>query len=240
MTDLPEKFDVEIIDWQHADRLCRRVRDQIHQDTFNPDAVIGIARGGWFPARSIADLLHIEDLSSVKIEHHTGINKSDTATVRYQIDPASVEGKTVLIVDDSIDSGETLTRARRYLREYEPNSIESAVLQEFSPEQGHDVTYSATTYEEWRFITNPWEFMENMVDMVNGVLVKDAPGTSVNVEYIYNLLNEYHGLTRASVEMAQGPRLEEVLEELTRMDVVAKDAAGWQLLETGIERYQTL
>jgi hypoxanthine phosphoribosyltransferase len=240
MVDLPERFNVEIIDWTYADRLCRRLRDQIRQSENTPDAVLGIARGGWFPARTVADLLDIEDLSSIKIEHHIGEADSNQVKVRYQIDDVAVRGKSVLLIDDSVDSGKTLARGQDYLDTHDPTSVETAVLQKFSPELDHDVDYAAETYTEWRFIINPWEFMENMVDMVNGVLVKQDPGVPIPIKRVYELLEEYHNLSRSAMEMAQGSRLEEVLSELEYRGVVSKKPTGWELQPAGRKRYHEM
>lgn len=240
MSELPDRFPVEVVDWEDAYDCCRRVRDEVRRDGYEPDAIVGIARGGWFPARCLSDALDVPDLTSIKVENYVGDRDGDPEpAVRYDPDPTSIAGKDVLLVDDSTDTGGTLDCALTEVRSHDPASVRVAVLQEIAPETGLSVDYAAEQYPEWRFFVNPWEYVENMVDMVNGVLVKADPGV-VTVADVYDLLAAYHDVGRAEFESDHFGRIEEVMAELRVRGVVAERADGWELRPAGRERYRNL
>ena len=47
-----------------------------------PDIIVGIARGGYMPARVLADFFDLMNLAAIKVEHYHGPRKSSRAIVR--------------------------------------------------------------------------------------------------------------------------------------------------------------
>ena len=68
---LPEKFKCEIVDWKFVYDLCDGLAEKLRLE-YEPEAIVALARGGWFPGRILCDLLGISDLISLKIEHYLG------------------------------------------------------------------------------------------------------------------------------------------------------------------------
>jgi hypoxanthine phosphoribosyltransferase len=125
------------------------------------------------------------------------------------------------------------------VHEDEPSVKKVAVLQGFEPLDEAVVDYVGQRYDEWRFIVNPWEFTENMVDITNGVLAKAEPGV-VSATEIYDLLEEYHDIFRSDVEIVRPAGLQYVLKELVARGIAKKRDDGWELLEQGRVRYRNL
>ncbi len=98
------------------------------------DSIVAIARGGMTFGHFLAEHLNIRNLYSLNSIHYDDQNKLDYIKV-YNI-PNLSKAKKVVIVDDIIDSGETMHEITKLLKEkfpavqfksaaifYKPNSI---------------------------------------------------------------------------------------------------------------------
>jgi hypoxanthine phosphoribosyltransferase len=230
MSDLPDEFDCTVTNWEYIYDLCREVADQVREANFEPDVVVALARGGWFAGRCICDFLGLDDLASLKMEHYVGTaEKSGEATVRYPMPEGSVEGKDVLIIDDIADTGGSIKRAHEYVTDRNAGEVRTATLQllqtsEFEPE------FVGEGLDEWTWIVYPWNFIEDMVDLISGVMEQDGD-SPYTAEEIRMLLSEYHGVDRIEMEIAQPGRLDEVLDEMVHRDVARQTGDGYRLVE---------
>ena len=231
MGELPDEFDCTITNWEYIYGLCRTVSEQVKAVDFEPDVVVALARGGWFAGRCICDFLGLDDLTSLKMEHYVGTaEKTGEPEVRYPMPEGSVAGKDVLIIDDIADTGGSIERAYEYVTDRDPGEVRTATLQllgtsEFQPD------FVGERLEDWTWIVYPWNFIEDMVDLVSGVMVK-ADGETFEPDDIRHHLAEFHGIDRIEMEIAQPDRMEEVLAEMERRGVV-ESAGGqaWRLAE---------
>ena len=231
MADLPENFDCTITNWDYIYGLCRTVADQVRDAEFEPDVIVALARGGWFSGRVLCDFLGLDDLTSLKVEHYVGTAaKSEEPEIRYPMPEGSVEGKDVLIVDDIADTGGSIQHAHDYVTDRDTGEVRTATLQllgtsEFEPDfVGEHLT-------DWTWVVYPWNFVEDMVELIEGVMEKDGNGPYEKAD-IRSLLSEYHDVSRFEMEIAQPDRLEEVLDEMVRRDVAVEEETGtWALAE---------
>jgi len=92
--------------------LLLDLADQIRKADFNPDVIVGVARGGWSPARIMSDLLENPELANVKAEFYLGVAKTKSEPVITQPVSVSVRGKKVLIVDDVANTGKSMRLVR--------------------------------------------------------------------------------------------------------------------------------
>jgi len=232
MSDLPDDFKCTITNWEYIYDLCRGVSEQVKAADFEPDVVVALARGGWFAGRCLCDFLGLDDLASLKMEHYVGTaEKSDEPQVRYPMPEGSVEGKDVLIIDDIADTGGSIERAHEYVSERNPGEVRTATLQllrtsDFEPD------FIGERLDEWAWIVYPWNFIEDMIDIVSGVMERDDDGPYAADE-LRALLGEYHDVERIEMEIAQPGRMGEVLEEMERRGVVERTDGGWRLRDAG-------
>jgi hypoxanthine phosphoribosyltransferase len=230
MSDLPDDFDCTITNWEYIYGLCRDVSTEVRDDDFEPDVIVALARGGWFAGRCICDFLGLDDLTSLKMEHYVGTaEKADEPQVRYPMPEGSVEGKDVLITDDIADTGGSIERAYEYVNERNPGQVRTATLQllqssEFEPD------YVGERLEEWTWVVYPWNFIEDMIDLVGGVMER-ADEETFDREDLRHYLAEFHDVQRIEMEIAQPNRLDEVVEEMERRDVIAGEDGAWTLAE---------
>jgi hypoxanthine phosphoribosyltransferase len=228
MSDLPDEFKCTITNWEYIYGLCRDVSDEVKESEFEPDVVVALARGGWFAGRCLCDFLGLDDLTSLKMEHYVGTaEKSGEPEIRYPMPEGSVEDKNVLIIDDIADTGGSIQRAHEYVQDRAANEIRTATLQLLGTSE-FDPDYVGEYLEDWTWVVYPWNFIEDMVDLLSGVMEKDdGPYTR---EELRDLLASYHGIERIEMEIAQPNRLDEVLAEMVRRDVLVKAGSDeWKL-----------
>ncbi|MFC6988032.1 phosphoribosyltransferase [Haloplanus sp. GCM10025708] len=231
MSDLPDDFNCTITNWEYIYSLCRDVSDDVKAAEFEPDVVVALARGGWFAGRCACDFLGLDDLTSLKMEHYVGTaQKAGEPEVRYPMPEGSVKGKDVLIIDDIADTGGSIRRADEYVTDREAGEVRTATLQllgtsDFEPD------YVGERLEEWTWVVYPWNFLEDMVDLVEGVMER-ADEEAFERDDVRHYLSKYHDVERIEMEIAQPNRLDEVLTEMVRRNVAEETAAGgaWRLV----------
>ena len=229
MTDLPDEFKCTITNWEYIYGLCREVADDVRASAYEPEVVVALARGGWFAGRCLCDFLGLDDLASLKVEHYVGTaTKAGEPVVRYPMPEGSVEGKDVLVVDDIADTGGSIERAHDYVRDRDPNAVRTATLQLLGT-SAFEPDYVGERLDEWAWIVYPWNFVEDMADLIEGAMAKADRGSYAEPD-IRDLLREYHDVERIGMEIAQPGRLGEVLDEMERRGIVEPtDDDAWRL-----------
>ncbi len=95
--------------------------------SFEPQAIVAIARGGLTLAHAFAEGMNIRDVQSIRTELYDDISKRKEITLFG--DCYFETHKRVLVADDIADSGETLQAVMNYLEEKFPNiEFKSATL----------------------------------------------------------------------------------------------------------------
>ncbi|MDS0220750.1 phosphoribosyltransferase [Haloarcula sp. S1AR25-5A] len=230
MGELPDEFSCTITDWEYIYGLCRDVADDVKAAEFEPDVVVALARGGWFGGRCLCDFLGLDDLASLKVEHYVGTAaKGEEAQIKYPLADGAVEGKDVLVVDDIADTGQSIETAAECVRDRNPSSVRTATLQLLQTSE-HEPEFVGERLDEWTWVVYPWNFVEDMVELVAGVMEKSDQQAHTEAD-IRHLLREYHGVSRTDLEIAQPDRLDEVTTEMERRGVVNPVSGGWQLTD---------
>lgn len=150
----------KIVSFEEVHKMIKRVSEQVKDAKYKPMIVVGLARGGWIPARLMCDFLGVTDLLSLKVEHwlQTGRTK-DEATIKY---PLSVDlsGKKILVVDDITDTGKSLIKSTRYLQDLNPKEIKTATMQ-YLPNSKFKPNYFAEEVKIWTWFIYPWNWIED-------------------------------------------------------------------------------
>ena len=164
MCAMSDSFECEVMSWELFEKLAMNVANSIRQDGFQPDFMVGLARGGWVLSRVLCDFLGVKDLVSLKVEHWGVTATPDgKAQIKYPFD-IDLTGKNVLVVDDITDTGESMLVAVEYVKSKNPASIKTAALRhidgsKFTPDYYGDVI-------SWRWVVFPWNFVEDMCNLV--------------------------------------------------------------------------
>ena len=133
-------WEFEIPTWEHIYELLLNLTSQIRKAGFNPDLIVGVARGGWPVARVISDLLENPEVANVKADFYLGVAETKGEPTITQPVSAPVKGKKVLVVDDVADTGKSLALVRQHLRE----------------QGAADVKIATVYYKPWSIITPEW------------------------------------------------------------------------------------
>lgn len=209
--------------WDYIFSLSKKVQKKIRKNNYNPDIIIGIARGGWVPARNLCDLLDVTDLLSIKIEHWgKTATPSGNAEIRYGVD-ANLKGKDVLVVDDLTDTGESMSKAFEYIKEYSPNTVKTASLihlenSDFKPD------FFGETLDEWKWIVFPWNVTEDLERLVKKILEEKG---KKSLEGIKKTLQEKHSLA------LDGLDFNSIIAELKYRNVIDNEKNLYYLKKSG-------
>ena len=198
-----EKFECEVMDWGLFYSLSKEVARKIIDSGYEPDFMVGLARGGWVLSRVLCDFLGIKDLVSLKVEHW-GITATPDgkAQIKYPFD-IDLTGRPVLVVDDITDTGDSMRIATEYVESLNPAEVRTAALRhitgsKFTPDYyGDEIS--------WRWVIFPWNYTEDMCNIVP----KAAEGAADLAE-IRDRLKANH-----SIEIDE-PEISRLLDEIER------------------------
>ncbi|MBS7658814.1 MAG: phosphoribosyltransferase [Candidatus Bathyarchaeia archaeon] len=117
-----------IPDWNDIYEMCIKLADKIKKSGFFPDLIIGVARGGWIPARILSDLLENSNVASVRVEFYVDIAKTSHSPKITQGVSVSLTGRKILVVDDVADTGKSLKAVIDYLYNLGAKEVKTATL----------------------------------------------------------------------------------------------------------------
>jgi hypoxanthine phosphoribosyltransferase len=120
--------EFEVPTWSQIYAMLRDQAEKIRCSGFKPDVIVGVTRGGWVPARVLADLLGIHVLATVGVEFYLGVSETRSEPVLTQGVSADVTGKKALLVDDVADTGKSLWLAREHLQQQGAGEVQVATV----------------------------------------------------------------------------------------------------------------
>ncbi|RLE66472.1 MAG: hypothetical protein DRJ38_01555 [Thermoprotei archaeon] len=146
------------------------------EESYKPDILIAIARGGWVVGRIISDLLKVDKVASVGVKFYKDIDVRELKPEIVQPLSVDVESQKVLIVDDVADTGETIELVRRHVSKENPHSIKIAVVY-VKPWCKVKVDYYVRETDKW--IVFPYEQMETISYLVKKMKLKGLEESEV-------------------------------------------------------------
>ncbi len=143
--------------WGDIEEQCRALAKEIKEQAVSFDVIIGIARGGWIPARLLSDILDNDEVDTVRVKFYESVGKTAKEPVILHPIQIDIEDKEVLLVDDIADTGESLAATVEHLREKKVKSIFVVTLlkkpiSKFTPD------LFAKETPDW--VIFPWEVSE--------------------------------------------------------------------------------
>ena len=124
-----------------AKRMAKQIKDE-----FDPEVILAVARGGLTLGHSLAVALNNRNLFTLNSIHYEDTNKLDTINI-FNVPDLSKYTK-ILLVDDIIDSGESMVEIKRELLKRYPNldikiatvfyKEKALLLPEFKVKEAHD------------------------------------------------------------------------------------------------------
>ena len=122
-------------------KMAKQIKDE-----FDPEVILAVARGGLTLGHSLAVALENRNLFTLNSIHYEDTNKLDTINI-FNVPDLSKYTKN-LLVDDIIDSGESMVEIKRELLKRYPNldikiatvfyKEKALLLPEFKVKEAHD------------------------------------------------------------------------------------------------------
>ncbi len=149
--------EYEIVSWDQSYQMTFYLFEKMTDDNFYPDIIVGIARGGWIPARLLADFYGNRRTANIKIEFYNNTSRATDNPIITQRISEKVEDKIVLIVDDVADSGKSLMAAIEHIKEMGAKEIRTSTLYY----KKHSIIKPEYYIKETKaWIVYPWEYGE--------------------------------------------------------------------------------
>jgi hypoxanthine phosphoribosyltransferase len=168
-----EEFEVPA--WNQVYAMLLSQAEKIRRSGFKPDVIVGVSRGGWIPARVLADFLEITDLATVGVEFYVGVAETRNEPVLTQQVSADVKGRKALLVDDVADTGKSMRLAIEHLRQQGATEIRVATVY-YKPFSMIKPDFYEKETRRW--VVFPWDTKENLRKIVE----KHSDKSAVNVE----------------------------------------------------------
>jgi hypothetical protein len=186
-------WEFEIPTWEQIYELLLNLAYHIRKARFKPDIIVGIARGGWPPARIMSDLLENPELANVKAEFYLGVAETKGEPVITQPVSVSVKGKKVLVVDDVADTGKSLALVREHLKEHGAIEVKIATIY-YKPWSIVTPDWFEKKTKHW--IIFPWERKETVRRILekckkHGKTVEEAKETLIKYGFNRKLLEKF-------------------------------------------------
>jgi len=169
---MPEKVKCEMRSWENVYDVSRKLAEKIKKSGYQPDIIIGLARGGWVPARNLCDFLGVKDLVSLKMEHW-GITATPDGEAKVKF-PLKIDltGKRVLVVDDCSDTGKSLVEAKKYIKTLKPGVVKIATMQIFDTTPADGIPDFWVERIPWVWVMYPWNMNEDLINLISQLLNK--------------------------------------------------------------------
>lgn len=140
--------------WHEVEKAVAALANALRRD-YNPDVIVGIARGGLIPAVRLSHLLGDKMLRIIHVKYYKGVNLRREEP-ELLADVGKLEGK-VLVVDDVADTGTTLEFVVRHLKERGAKEVRIATIA-WKPHSRIKPDFYIFETDKW--IVFPWEEME--------------------------------------------------------------------------------
>jgi len=137
------------IEW--VEKECMLLAEHIERSGFKPERIVGIAFGGVIPAAFLSVFLQ-RPLYIVRIVHYDRRTRRPRPVIEMGLE--SFPDVATLVVDDLVDSGETMKTARDYLGSHGVTDIRFVTLHR-KPTSIFVPDWYASDIVDW--VHYPWE-----------------------------------------------------------------------------------
>ncbi len=191
------KVPVKLVSWDEIVDWTRGLAGEIRGSAWKPQVIVAVARGGYVPARLLADFLDVTNMLSVQSQHWTEAAKAEEKAILKYPYKVDLQGEDVLVVDDIVDTGETLRLARDYVRDnWNPGTVRTAALQWISSVAKFKPDYYLIEVKDWTWFQYPWTRLEDLKDFLKRILREDERlKQEFSMELLEQVFMEWYGVS---------------------------------------------
>lgn len=154
--------------WEESYTSALSMFLMVRDSGFRPDVILGVARGGWVPARLLADFFRIKETANIKIDFYNDINTREEEPRITQAAP-DLSGKKVLVVDDVADTGKSLQKVIEQLDRMDNCEYRTLTIY-YKPQSIIKPDYYLIETTKW--VVFGWERFEFMTQFNNMMMEK--------------------------------------------------------------------
>ena len=125
---MSEKIEI-LINEEQLDKRISEIAEQINKEFVNEDiALICVLKGGIMFMTDIAKKLKQKvEFEFIDVSSYSGTVSSGKLTINKDLE-TSIEGKNVILLEDIVDTGRTLSYLIEYLKEKKPATLKLCTL----------------------------------------------------------------------------------------------------------------
>ncbi len=176
--------NLKVLEWEELYWDVYELAKKIKKSDFKADMLVAVARGGWVIGRILSDILGLDNVAGLTIKFYKDIGETDNQPRLIQPLPKELLGKRILLVDDIVDTGETLRVAIDHVKARRALEVRSAVPY-IKPWAKVKPDYYIKVFDSW--VVFPYEYMETIKSLSNKGLEK-LSSAGLNIEKIRRLL----------------------------------------------------
>jgi uncharacterized protein len=159
---LVSDFGFEVPTWKQVYEMLLDLADMLRSDGFKPDIIVGISRGGWFPARILSDLLDNPYITSIAAEFYVGLYETNSEPRLTHPVTVDVLDKSILLVDDVVDTGKSIVLIKGHLSRQGVKETKLLTLY-YKPWSVVKPDFYSKETSDW--IVFPWEVKETLAKL---------------------------------------------------------------------------
>ena len=222
------KIPVKLVSWEEIVEWTRQLAKKIKDSGYKPDVIIAVARGGYVPARLICDFLGVENLLSIQSQHWTeAAKKAEKAIIKFQY-KVNLSGMKALLVDDIVDTGESVILAKKFIEEnWKPSELRIAAMQWISSVAKIKPDYYTIEVKEWVWFQYPWTRLEDITQFLKRIINEELKGKvkEITKQDLISKFKEWYGIEppKDYYEEALELLFEQGLIQLTEDKIIIKD-----------------
>lgn len=164
MVDFPR---CRVASWRDVDRWAETISESVRKAGPPPETIVGLTRGGWVPARLLADHLGVKRIVSLRAQHWGVTATPDGKASVSEGLSGPVNGQRVLVVDDITDTGESLALALEVVQRDHPRHADTAAFLHITHSKFVPTFYAEEIpQEKWVWVVFPWNYWEDVQSLV--------------------------------------------------------------------------
>ncbi|RPK27811.1 phosphoribosyltransferase [Paenibacillus xylanexedens] len=160
-----------VMSWEEYDQAIQMLASKLEEQSFYPDVIIGVFQGGWIVGQSLLDHFRRARMVGCQVNYNEEV-LSPFYTVTDERKggfPELIENKQILLIDEVIDSGKTLSFFMGDLLKLNSGNVKIASFFYFSNSQIIP-NFSIKKLEEPLNIVFPWRYNRDMDTILYAVL----------------------------------------------------------------------
>jgi hypoxanthine phosphoribosyltransferase len=123
--DYTTRKGIRPISWEDFHGICKALAKAVFP--FQPEIILAIGRGGYYPGTLLAHMLQVE-IYPVRLSRRVNDVVQFESPQWLLEPPPLIEGRRLLIVDEICDSGETITMVKEKAESLKAKAVKSAVM----------------------------------------------------------------------------------------------------------------